>query len=74
MYLERIPPEEWLGYMTEAGGHGEVTGAFTVRLSKTRSVWHVHARQMFKYQNYRNQNVLIQPSAVSAVTCGHTQA
>lgn len=72
--LERIPSEEWLGYMTKAGGHGEMTQAYTVRLSQTRNVWRMHARQMFKYQVYRNQNVLIQPAAVSAVTCGHTQA
>lgn len=33
----------------EAGGHGEVTQAYTIMLSKTRNVWHMHARQMFKW-------------------------
>lgn len=61
LYLKRIPLEEWPGSMTEAGGRGEVTPAYTIRLSKTRNVWHMHARQMFKHRVYRNQNMLVQP-------------
>lgn len=58
LHLKSSLPEEWLGYMMEARGHGEVTQAYTVSLFKTRNVWRRHARQMFKCQVYRNQNVV----------------